>query len=106
MSFYTEARSLRARGETYEGIFHIIKEKGLKPLEGIITRAKVREACFTLHERIKSLRAQNMTLETIVERLSLEGYTTKRGSAPSIGCVWYALNRQKVLRAKSDARRL
>lgn len=106
MSFYTEARRLRAKGETYENIYRSLKGSDFRPLEGIITRAKVREACLTLHERIKALRAQNMTLETIVERLSLEGYTTKRESAPSIGCVWYALNRQKVLRAKSDARRL
>lgn len=105
MSFYTQARALRESGLTYEAIYKTLREGDLRPLKGIVTREKVRLACLPLHERIKSLRVQNMSLEDIVARLTSEGYTTKRGGAPSIGCVWYALNRERVLIKKRQERR-
>lgn len=102
MSFYTEARRMREEGATFEFIYTEMKRRECD----VVTHQKIREACSSLYERIRQLRAQDITLQAIVEILTLEEYTTKRGRAPSMGCVWYALNREKVLKAKSDAGRL
>lgn len=102
MSFYTEARRMREKGATFEFIYTEMKRLGC----GVVTHQKIREACSSLYVRIRQLRSQGQTIQAIVEILTLEEYTTKRGGAPSMGCVWYALNREKVLKAKSDARRL
>lgn len=102
MSFYTEARRMREDGATFEFIYTEMKSRGC----GVVTHKKIREACSSLYERIRQLRSQGQTIQAIVKILALEDYTTKRGGAPSMGCVWYALNREKVLKAKSDARRL
>jgi hypothetical protein len=102
MSFYTEARRMREDGATFEFIYTEMKRRGC----GVVTHKKIREACSSLYERIRQLRSQGQTIEAIVKILALEDYTTKRGTPPLSGCVWYALNREKVLKAKSDARRL
>jgi hypothetical protein len=102
MTFYTEARRMREEGATFEFIYTEMKRRGCD----VVTHQKIREACSSLYERIRQLRAQDRTIQAIVEILALEDYTTKRGGPPLRGCVWYALNREKVLKAKSDARRL
>ena len=104
MSFYLVVRQLRESGHSYESIYQTLREGNLKPLKGDVTRDKVKRACLSLQDRIKELRAQNKTLKQIAFTVSSEDYTTARGVPPTVGCVWYTLNRKIALQRKRRQR--